>query len=267
MLVPRKNINKSANHNIRSILKYYVTYYGETVIYELLSDWFTPNGNTFRAPDINITFASKSCLSIVNFDLSSIYVAIKTRILITSSASYDIPSTFYKMAWPDIQILLLKIFTLSFEVGTHPESWKVTYVVPKHKSEAKNRSESYKPIDITPFTSHTLDKLIQDQLSDHLIHEDPIDSSRRGFIRTMSCSICLTEDFIEVICIRNLKKLANILYFDGEKAFYKVPHNFLINRVQSVGITNSPFEWIRCVFFPIRSIRFFVFLSRGSNHI
>lgn len=244
-----------------------MTYYGETVIYELLSDCFTRDGNTFRAPDINITFASKSCLSIVNFDPSSIYVAIKTRILIASSASDDIPSIFYKMAWPEIQILLLKIFTLSFEVGTHPESWKVTYVVPRHKSEAKNLSESYKPIDITPFTSHTLDKVIQDQLSDHLIHEDPIDSSRRSFIRTMSCSICLIEVFNEVICIRDLKKLAVILYFDGEKAFDKVPHNFLINKFQSVGITNSLFKWIRCVFFPIRSIRFVVFLSRGSNHI
>ena len=90
-----------------------------------------------------------------------------------------------------------------------------------------------------------MEKVIQSQLSDHLLKEELIDPTQHGFIRTRSCSTCLIDFFNEVTRIRDQKKLVIILYFDIKKAFDKVPHNLLINRLQSVGIINPLLQWIK----------------------
>ncbi|KAH9586010.1 hypothetical protein MS3_00000323 [Schistosoma haematobium] len=141
------------------------------------------------------------------------------------------------MSGPDIQTLLLKIYTLSLETGTYPETWKVTYVLPEQKSRPRNLVENYRTINITPVISRIMEKVIQNQLSDHLLKEDLIDPSQHGFIRTMSCSTCLIDFFNQVTRMCDQKKLVAILYFDIKKAFDKVPYN-LINRLKSVGIIN-----------------------------
>lgn len=48
-------------------------YHDQTVIYELLSEWFPLNGNALHTPDINIKWIIENNLSVVNFYLSSIY--------------------------------------------------------------------------------------------------------------------------------------------------------------------------------------------------
>ncbi|CAH8292204.1 unnamed protein product [Schistosoma rodhaini] len=240
-----KRMRKNKDHNIHSLLHDGVTYYDQTVICELLSEWFSQNGNTSNAPDFNIKCISKSYISTINFDIRSIHTAIKTLKPNASSGVDDIPSILYKMSGPDIHTLLLKIYTLSLEAGTYPEAWKVTYVLPKHKSGPRNLVGNYRPINITPVISRIMEKVIQSQLSDHLLKEELIDPTQHGFIRTRSCSTCLIDFFNEVTRIRDQKKLVIILYFDIKKAFDKVPHNLLINRLQSVGIINPLLQWIK----------------------
>ncbi|CAH8675916.1 unnamed protein product [Schistosoma haematobium] len=212
---------------------------------ELLSEWFSHNGNTSDAPDIDIKCTGKNYLSTMDFDIRNIHTAIKTLKPNSSSGADDIPSIVYKMSGPDIQTLLLKIYTLSLETGTYPETQKVTYVLLKHKSRPRNLVENYRPINITPVISRIMEKVIENQLSDNLLKEDLIDPSQHGFIRTRSCSTCLTDFFNEVTRIRDQKKLVIILYFDIKKAFDKVPHNLLINRLKSVGIINPLLQWIK----------------------
>ncbi|CAH8481634.1 unnamed protein product [Schistosoma intercalatum] len=240
-----KRIRKNTDNNIHSLLHDGVTYNDQTVICELLSEWFSHNGNTPDAPDIDIKCTGKNYLSTINFDIRNIHTAIKTLKPNASSGADDIPSIVYKMSGPDIQTLLLKIYTLSLETGTYPETWKVTYVLPKHKSGPRNLVENYRPINITPVISRIMEKVIQNQLSDHLLKEDLIDPSQHGFIRTRSCSTCLIDFFNEVTRMRDQKKLVIILYFDIKKAFDKVPHNLLINRLKSVGIINPLLQWIK----------------------
>ncbi|CAI2726366.1 unnamed protein product [Schistosoma spindalis] len=240
-----KRIRKNEDNNIHSLLHDGVTHNDQTIICELLSEWFSHNGNTSHVTDIDTKCTCKNYLSTINFDIGSIHTAIKTLKPNVSSGADGIPSILYKMSGLDIQTLLLKIYTLSVETGTYPETWKVTYVLPKHKSGPRNLVENYRPINITPVISRIMEKVIKNQLSDHLLKENLIDPSQHGFIRTRSCSTCLIDFFNEVTRIRDQKKLVVILYFDIKKAFDKVPHNLLINRLKSVGIINPLLQWIK----------------------
>ena len=74
-----------------------------------------------------------------------------------------------------------------------------------------------------------MEKVTQNEISDHLLRGDLIDPSQHGFIRTRPCSTCLTNFLNEVTCTHDQKEVVMILYFETKKAFGKIPYNLLIN--------------------------------------
>lgn len=78
-------------------------------------------------------------------------------------------------------------------------------------------------------------RVIQDQLSDHLLRKDLINPLQHRFISTKSCSTYMIDFFNEATHMCDHKQLVVVL-FDIKKAFDKVPPNQQ---------TNPLSEWIK----------------------
>lgn len=87
--------------------------------------------------------------------------------------------------------------------------------------------------------------MIQCQSSDYLFEKSLIDLPQNGCVITRSWVICMLDFFRVVTRIRYQKELVDVLCLDIKKAFDKVPHNLIINRLQSTEFTNLLSEWIK----------------------
>lgn len=72
-----------------------------------------------------------------------------------------------------------------------------------------------------------------------------IRDSQHGFVKGRSCLTNLVEFFEEVTKEVDKGKAVDVVYMDFSKAFDKVPHGRLLQKVQVHGIEGDLAVWIR----------------------
>ncbi|CAH8868789.1 unnamed protein product [Trichobilharzia szidati] len=241
----QKRLNKGKENNVGHLEHEGIIYDDPQIICELLNQWFSNNTKAHPSPILDITCKNNYELGEINFNMQNIASAVKTLKANGSCGTDDIPSIIYKNGGSDMIVLLLRIFTLSLVTGTYPETWKNTYILPKHKGGAKTSACNYRPINITPVISRIMEKVIKDQMSDYFLKHKLINQSQHGFLEKRSCVTCHIDFFNEVTYRRDRRELVIILYFDIRKAFDRVPHSLLVSRLCSLGIRNPLHNWIK----------------------
>ena len=106
--------------------------------------------------------------------------------------SDGIVSHFIKIAFPVNSHSLSRIYNLSIESGTPPDTWKIARVAPIFKSGSTEDRSNYRPISVLPEVSRLFEKLIYDQLYEYL------DSNKHLFI--------------DQYCFRNLHSGSSLVY-------------------------------------------------------
>ena len=94
--------------------------------------------------------------------------------------SDGIASHFIKIAFPVISQSLCSIFNLSINTGKFPDCWKTSCVAPILKSGEHDDRSNYRPISVLPVVSRLFEKLIYDQLYNHLDKKISVHTSGRG---------------------------------------------------------------------------------------
>ena len=86
-------------------------------------------------------------------------------------------SYFLKLALPYIIKSLACMFNKSLEKREFPALWKTARVIPIFKEGDKNAKENYRPISVLPVVSRLFERLVFNQLYQHLITNDLLASS------------------------------------------------------------------------------------------
>ena len=126
-----------------------------------------------------------------------------------------------------------------------PLDWRAADVVRLYNKCAKNHPSNYRPISLTTLVWKILESIIKDAISIHLESNTLIKSSQHGF---SSGKPCLTNLFIylEQVTSKIDKGVpVDKLYLDFAKAFDKVPHLRLIEKIVANGIGGKIFKWIK----------------------
>ena len=89
-----------------------------------------------------------------------------------------------------------------------------------------------------------MESIIRDAIVEHLKYNDLIRNSQHGFMPHRSCLTNLLEFFEEITRIIDEGHSIDILYLDFARAFDKVPHARLMQKVQAHGISGQISEWI-----------------------
>ena len=88
------------------------------------------------------------------------------------------------------------------------------------------------------------ERLICNKLTAHLTENDLICSSQHGFLSKRSTLTNLLEFITFVGEAYDTGENIDVLYFDLQKAFDKVPHERLIFKIEKMGVCGKVLQWV-----------------------
>ena len=121
--------------------------------------------------------------------------------------------------------------------GVVPQEWKEARVSPLFKKGKRDKPENYRPVSLTSIVGKILESIIKDNLVEHLDRHRLIRNSQHGFTKSKSCLTNILS-FMESVTL-NVDKgnPVDIVYLDFAKAFDKMPHEGLLNKLKAHGVT------------------------------
>ena len=136
------------------------------------------------------------------------------------------------------------IFQRSLSEGLVPKAWKRSVVIPIFKKGHRFVPLNYRPVSLTPICCKTLEHLIADHLMDYLSEHNILTHHQFGFRRGRSTVEQLLLVYEEIYRVVDSGKTMDLILFDYSKAFDKVCHKILLDKLKSIGIDGKLLNWI-----------------------
>jgi hypothetical protein len=153
-------------------------------------------------------------------------------------------STFVKGSIEGVKKPLLKIFRRSLEETGIPDEWKRANVTAIFKKGAKSDPANYRPVSLTSQIGKIMERIIKEDVVQFLESNNLIRNSQHGFRNRRSCLTNLLVFMEKVAEYLDSGEPVDVIYLDFQKAFDKVPHKRLIERLKEVGIKGKLLSWI-----------------------
>ena len=136
------------------------------------------------------------------------------------------------------------IYQASLKSRTLPSIWKEGIVTPLYKKESKLLPKNYRPVSLTSIVCKVQESIIIDYIFEHIVKNNLVDKNQHGFTPKRSTVTNLLQAMNIWIDALAHGFPIDIIYFDFEKAFDRVPHKRLIKKLESFKITS---EVIGCI--------------------
>ena len=157
----------------------------------------------------------------------------------------DLAPRFLNELKEEICYPLVRIMSASLESGVIPDDWKSANVTPIFKKGSKNSVENYRPVSLTSQVCKLFEMIVRDSIVKHLDSFGLIKSSQHGFRRSGSCLSNVLQFLDEVTSQLDSHKSVDVLYLDFAKAFDKVPHLRLLEKLEKHGIGGKVWVWLK----------------------
>ena len=144
----------------------------------------------------------------------------------------------------EITLPLKIIFEKSIQQGKIPEDWRKANITPIFKKGSKKDAGNYRPVALTSVCCKIMEHLIRDEVVLHLDKNKLIKDSQHGFRSKMSCTTNLLEFFETATEVLDTGAPMDLVFLDLAKAFDKVPHNLLVQKMKSKKICEKVVTWV-----------------------
>ena len=132
------------------------------------------------------------------------------------------------------------LFSTSLCKHTIPYDWRIHVITPVHKSGDKSQVNNYRPISLLSNTSKVLEQLIYNKVIHHI--SSFLTPQQFGFLKHRST---VQQLLVLFDVIMNTDHQTDVIYFDFKKAFDSVPHNELLFKLKSMGISGGLWLWFK----------------------
>lgn len=140
---------------------------------------------------------------------------------------------------------LEELFKISFNTGEMPQEWKQGTVVPIFKEGERSDPRNYRPVSLTSVVCKIMESLIAKYVRRKWEERGGwLSKEQHGFRPGHSCEsqlVGLSQDLIDAL---DKKQEIDCVFIDFEKAFDKVPHGRLVDKLSSLELDNGITDWI-----------------------
>ena len=135
------------------------------------------------------------------------------------------------------------IINASLRQGRVPDDWKSARVILLFKKGKTENLDNYRPISILLTVSKLLERAVHKQVGDYLREHNILSPYQCGFRKHHSTefSALSLADTIR----RNIEQgqLTGAVFIDFQKAFDRIDHHLLLNKLPALGIENQEYAW------------------------
>lgn len=178
-----------------------------------------------------------------NVSISDIYTKLSSLDISKGPGPDGIPPILLKSCSFNLSRPLFYIFNLSLSSGNFPHFWKLSFITPIFKSGDRSSVVNYRPISILSVIPKVFESLVCDFLSPKL---DPLLIDQQfGFRPRRSTELNLLThadylaDALESGC------QVDTIYTDFTKAFDRVSHEILLQKLNILGFQDPLLSWFR----------------------
>ena len=137
------------------------------------------------------------------------------------------------------------LFRVSLDAGEVPEDWRQAIITPIFKKGSRCDASNYRPVSLTSVVGKCMEKIVRDKVMTHLQVNNLICNEQHGFVSGRSCTTQLLETLDEWTEILDEGGSIDAIYTDFQKAFDTVPHQRLVRKLQTYGVSGYVLSWIR----------------------
>ena len=189
--------------------------------------------------------ATKSTISDIEFSPEDIENAIDEIHKDAATIDSDIPAMVLKEYKSLLSYPIYLIWKKSFDSESVPSDMKTQSINPIFKKGDKSLPSNYRPISLTSHLIKIFERVIRQKLVAYLETNNLLSKNQHGFRKGRSCLTHLLKHVDDVIQSMLNGNEHDVVYLDFAKAFDKVDHEILLNKLKAFGITGKLFSWIK----------------------
>lgn len=198
---------------------------------------------SYSSANQDFSYHATDCLSSINVTEDVVMNFLKTLDKSKGAGCDGIPPVLLSSCAESLASPITILFRRSLKECIFPDLWKIAHIIPVHKKGSRSAIENYRPISILSTISKVFEKIVYNVIYPIIVNGIP--DSQHGFLRGRSTvsNLSLFSDF--VLCNMERGGQVDVVYTDFEKAFDRVDHDLLLQKLCSLGIHGDLLRWVR----------------------
>ena len=172
---------------------------------------------------------------IVISEVTNIIKELKNK---NSSGPDGISNKMLKLSYPVISEILADIFNDCLSSNYFPEIFKISKIIPIHKSGIVDNVDNYRPISLLSTLSKVFEKLIHNRIYKFIKKHNILSDCQFGFQWNRSCIDALINFTEEMRSVSDKKKKGYAFFVDLKKAFDSISHEILLKKLEHYAFRN-----------------------------
>lgn len=145
----------------------------------------------------------------------------------------------------EIVDMVISLFDISLDESVVPSDWLLSMIAVIFKKGKKSLAGNYRPVSLTCILCKCMEKLIRDHIVEHMRKNGLFSKFQYGFLSGRSVTLQLLYAMDKWTEALDNGDEVDCIYTDFMKAFDRVPHQRLIAKMKSYGISDSICDWVR----------------------
>ena len=201
-----------------------------------------PNPNIYNFP----TCRGKK-LDDVIFTTADIQMAMEEIKPYSAPGPDEIPAIVFNRYAKVLAEPVMQIWRLCLDEGIIPEGMVLAIITPIYKGVGKSEPANYRPIALTNHLTKIFERVLRKTILVHLEENALLNITQHGFTKGRSTISQLLAYYDSILTMLEEKgdKKVDVIYLDFAKAFDKVDHGILLEKLEKVGVTGKLWNWLK----------------------
>jgi hypothetical protein len=169
-----------------------------------------------------------------------------TKLKNTKSVGVDgIKTDLIKSCSLELSEIIAKIINLSFKLNKVPDCLKISKIIPIFKSGDPDDTGNYRPIAISTVFDKIVQKVVNEQLLEHLEKNKLLYRRQYGFRQNSSTNAANFDIVSEIQKSCDNGHVTTTVFLDLSKAFDTIDRRILLRKLTGFGVTGSSYLWFK----------------------